>query len=246
MTGTYTITVTNSAGCTASASTAAVSVGYGTNVLDASTAQQNSITTTGKGEIIVMDVGTYGSGYSGASTTVNGSTTGVTAFSGNGTGTNTSMKHYTFYYLAATAATYSMGGGASGASGYWAQTNMAIKNSYGCILSATNLAQSTGANYIYNANTATATVTTTSVPVGSFLGGCAYDDGGTSGTAAWTCSPQTGWTATGAQNQPDSDGDNDMNGGVTITAAGAQTVTCTNSGANGNGIMMTIFWVHTP
>ena len=258
MAGVYTIKVTNSYGCTASASTSSVSVGYGTNVIDNSSSQYNSISANAKGEIIIMDIGGYTSNFGGNPPTVNGSSSGVYYLPGSGTGTNSNMTHYTFAYVTTTTTStpYTLGGGAGGYSGYWAQTNISIKNTYGCQLTLGTMSNGSlgtgnnihqGSGYSYNATTGSGSVnTSTSVPVGALLVGTAYDDGGSCGTASWGCSPQSGFTSGGSQSQCDSDGDNDMIGGVTITSANSQTVTCTNSGQNGGGFMMNVFWVQYP
>jgi hypothetical protein len=215
---------------------------YGTNVLDASSTQLNSITTTSANEIIIVDYSTYKSNVITSPPVVSGCSSGMD-FAGNGANPNNgNVRHYDWYYLAPTAGTYTFGN-AGNLSNYWGISNIAIKNSNGCPLSASSVHQGSGTGWTSYVSGASASVTTASVPAGAFLAAGTSDDGGGCGTPQWTCSPQTGWPSAGIQNNCDGDGDPEQIGGVTITTAGAQTVTSTNS-SGGSAFMLNVFWIY--
>ena len=244
--GTLTVTLN---GCpNATQITQTITSGYGNNVMDVNSSNVGSLVTTAANEIIFIDYETYNSSTINSPPTVNGSTSGVTNYWTSGTGCNSSQQHYDWYYLAANAGTYTLGD-AGNLSHNWAIGNVAVKNTYGCPLSASNIhyGPTTGGNNagwdVTNCGNWVNITTNSVLPVGAFLCAATGDDGSSCGSGEANCSPQTGFAI--YQAECDGDGNNETIGGVTITSAATQTLEISNTSQKNAGWQMILWWVHT-
>ena len=210
--GTLTVSLNNCPGN--SELTQAVTAGYGANVMDVNSDNVGALTTTAANEIIFIDYETYNSNTISTPPTVNGSAAGVTNFWTSGVGCNSSQQHYDWSYLAGAAGTYTFGD-AGNLSHNWAIGNVAVKNTYGCPLTAANIHYGpvTGGNNagwdVTNCGNWVNISTNSVLPVGAFLCAATGDDGSSCGSGEANCSPQTGFAI--YQAECDGDGNNENN-----------------------------------
>jgi hypothetical protein len=237
-------------GCPSNAQiTQTISSGYGANVMDVNSQNVTSLTTTSANEIIFIDYETYKSNTINSPPTVNSSTSGVTNFWTSGQSCNSNPQHYDWYYLAPTAGTYTLGD-AGNLSNNWAIGNVAVKNTYGCPLSASNIhyGPTTGLNnsgwQVSNCGNWVNITTNSVLPVGAFLCAATGDDGSSCGSGEANCSPQSGFAI--YQAECDGDGNNETIGGVTITSAATQTLEISNTSQKNAGWQMILWWVQYP
>ena len=254
MAGTYTLTATNSNGCSASASTS-VTVNANTIVLDASLGgyveggsntsfTTNNMTTSGQvGEFIFFDVNCY---YGGTGMTATAKIGGITATLLTSATYSTGGHYYNHYcfYIVTTAATtsYSCTVTFSQTVGYLESSLVAVKSSCGQALTAAanlgNVTDNTQAGNTSCSGTTSLSVTTPSVPVGSYLMAsmAEYDGYGTS-TMGFT-------GVTTIDYDGDQVADMESFGGLTITTAGAVTITATDNHCDYDGASLFSWWVH--